>query len=107
MTSRTSTKATGSRPREGLPPCLNVARFEERAATFHDTSCGSDPFAADRFIVSWGTPARWGAEMLNAHADIPPLPVGGHFTKIRTDDPAEAKVAWVRAEHWVRTGELP
>lgn len=93
-------------PREGLPPCLRMARFDERAATFHDKSCGAIRFPEERFTVSWGTPTKWGEDLLGIHTGIPPVPIGGQVTKVNTDDPTEAEVAWEKAERWVRTGEL-
>lgn len=99
--------APAEAPREGLPPCMRVARFDERAATFHDNSCGQSLFPAARFIVSWGVPAEWGKDVWGVHSDLAPLPVRGRFTKNETDDPTQAEAAWERAEHFVRTGELP
>lgn len=94
--------------REGLPPCMSVARFGDRYATMRDrVLCGGKHRNA-RFWVMAGvvTPPHVPSQV---HPDYP---APYHLTvrsvmRISTDDPAEAQAAFERGAEWVRTGEGP
>lgn len=95
---------TAEAPREGLPPCIKLASFDDRAAIHHER-CGDTPFNTHRYLVRWGSPDRWDKSPNHGGAVLPWSPLD-LATTMATNDPAEAEAAWERAERWVRTGVL-
>jgi hypothetical protein len=99
---------TTTPPREGLPPCIHrSAILDDRQASWHKTALCKEPCRISvANLVSAGR--RNGHLVLNDCSN-------GTFSmtarpaavRTYTDSPAEAEAAWTRAEHWVRTGELP
>ncbi len=91
-------------PREGLPPCiLKTAMAGERQATLHKKSLCStgDPLLHDaEYKVAAGTASG----TLSDHPPFRWIEFDGPWAE--TDDPDEAEGIFIRAERWVRTGEL-
>ena len=104
-----------SEPREGanerMPPCLRLAVFEGRVATFYDEmGCDhKDPASMPaRYEVLVGQPTEW---LPWAHGDhpqtvVPSVWVSGR-TQYMTDDPDEAQAAFDKGAEYVRTGVMP
>jgi hypothetical protein len=97
-------------PREGLPSCLSMVAFEERATTLRDRAadCGN-VHEGERFYVASGILAPCDGQ----HAHTPPG--GSHILPwcylsfnpaVLTDDQAEAQAAFERGAEWVRTGVM-
>lgn len=93
-------------PREGLPPCLRYAVFEDRRAIMH-LSCPEHRNPESRYYhIACGPLERVAFDYQHGGRQIY-YPWGNIKNIITlTDDPAEAEAAWERAQEWVRTGEL-
>ena len=98
-----------SEPREGLPPCKSLARFDGRRASMIDTALcdGSHYFHKETgkrlFIVI-------GIE--GATSELDPHGFLEHWfnswvLQLLTDDPDEAQAAFDKGAEYVRTGVMP
>ena len=88
-------------PAEGLPPCVNVAVFDGRLATWHKP-CKTGNFhnvIVGPFLEYSESPDHPGFRTL-----IGTYPL---VIDLKTDDPAEAQAAFEHGAEWVRTGEGP
>lgn len=98
-------------PREGLdsglPKCIRLAVLDDRTAHFIDKdACGQKHWWQTRFRVGAGPVVEY-REYSGHGCKVPGLPAALAVVHLKTDDPTEAEAAWVKAEHFVRTGELP
>ena len=94
-----------SEPREGLPPCVKIVVFEDRAVLLIDTeSCDAEHgISKVRFGIRFGVIDEW--RLSPTHPSGPKTPwVPIHLT---TDDPDEAQAAFDKGAEWVRTGVMP
>lgn len=97
-------------PREGLPPCVSVAVFEGRRAFMRDIrECehGWDHDRKERMVVVVDRVLH-GSSPDGYHPDCY-MPWGDGATNVLTlwtDDPDEARDAFMKGAEWVRTGEL-
>lgn len=88
--------------REGLPPCVRMAVFNERAVMLIDREgCQGDHGLGVRFGVRLGDIDHWAESVTHPGPKLPWVPIA-----TLTDDPEEAEAAFERGERWVRTGEL-
>lgn len=102
-------------PREGLPPCLKMARLDNRFASVVDKSkCGQEHFGGTwRFWVAAGKDPKpdtdFCYEILAQHPNWPKelLTVMTSLFAFTTNDPDEAQAAFERGAEWVRTGDGP
>lgn len=98
--------------REGLPPCMKRrVEFEDRLAGLGDwEACGADHNRAIR-PSRYEVQAGYAGQLAVATTSHPGISIRGMqlptIFKLFTNDRAEAEAAWLRAEEWVRTGELP
>ncbi len=86
--------------REGLPPCVSMAKFEGRVVLY-EAPCPN----GDWHQVTWGTPDTWAA-IGDAHPEFQ-YPRGGLVGHLYTDDETEAQAAYEKGAAWVLTGEGP
>lgn len=92
--------------RENLPSCLRVAVLDERRAWFLDAQQCGHP-SSTRFSIAADTFIRWDEDWEYHPGCLTPTGSLMGPLEVRTDNPSEAEAAWVQAEHYVRTGELP
>ena len=89
-----------------LPPCMRIAVFEGRRATWHDYSCVAEPEPWWlRFAVVVSPIVAW--EPAQYHPDVF-APWGTQDEvewKARTDDPEEAERLWLEAQEVLRNPE--
>ena len=93
--------------REGLPPCLSYAVFDNRLAVLIDLKmdCGGQHLdRGRRFEVDVGIAGSrltWPSHP-NMEVNVCSLEI----VDLLTDDPDEAQAAFERGAEWVRTGEM-
>ncbi len=88
-------------PREGLPPCLRFAIFEDRVACLGEpcARCGREGWVVQR----GGLGQR---RAFHNHEGTFSFASKGSRNQLDFSNRAEAAAAWERAERWVRTGVL-
>ncbi len=89
-------------PSEGLPPCVKIAAFEDRAVLLIDRGkCQKDHGLRSRFGIRYGHINRWVESRVHPGPRVPWVPV-----QEQTDDPDEAQAAFDKGAEYVRTGQL-
>lgn len=95
-------------PREGLPPCFQMAVSEDRRLIMH-LNCPTHTNPDSRYAhLAMGPLVRW--DFNNRHGDrVVPYPEGTYGDEnivTYADNPDEAAAAFERGREYVRTGEM-
>ena len=95
-------------PREGLPPCFQMAVYEDRRLIMH-LNCPTHTNPDSRYAhLAVGPLTRWDFGCKHAGMSFPyPLGTGDESNIVTyADDPDEAQAAFDKGAEYVRTGVL-